>query len=298
MGDAKNCIGQKFGKLTIIKELEPVTDNSGSKRRMVEVLCDCGNTTKKKLKYLKSGETISCSDCKEVFAGYSETGNSVFKVDAKKDEMGLVGQKHGRLTITSVGYRMDKSRMINTVCQCGSSLFVNKKALLKGHTTSCGCLNKEIIGSLNKTHGMSTTQTYITWHNMRQRCENPNNNNYNNYGGRGIAVCNSWSDFNNFLADMGERPDNLTLERVDVNGDYSKDNCIWADDTTQSFNRRIHGNNTSGKSGVVWNKRLGKWSASISMNNNRIHLGYYADIDTAITVRLEAELKYYGFNKE
>ena len=97
---------------------------------------------------------------------------------------------------------------------------------------------KDNRGGHNKTHNRSRTPLHSAWMMMRQRCENPNNHAYRNYGGRGIKVCARWSSFANFLEDMGERPKGLTLERVDNDGDYCKKNCKWASRRRQSRNRR------------------------------------------------------------
>lgn len=87
-------------------------------------------------------------------------------------------------------------------------------------------------------HGMAGTPTYRTWANMKERCNRPDNKNYENYGGRGISYDPRWESFSEFFSDMGTRPDGLTLERIDVNGPYTKDNCKWDDKTAQSRNRR------------------------------------------------------------
>ena len=87
-------------------------------------------------------------------------------------------------------------------------------------------------------HGKAKTKIYNIWNAMRDRCQNPNNVAYKNYGGRGIKVCESWSDFSNFYADMGEPSDGLTLDRIDNDGNYCKDNCRWIGRSEQSLNRR------------------------------------------------------------
>ncbi len=84
--------------------------------------------------------------------------------------------------------------------------------------------------------------TYISWRNMRQRCQNPNHPDYEDYGGRGIKVCKRWKDFVNFLTDMGERPEGLTLDRINNDGNYEPDNCRWATLKQQAQNQRDHKN--------------------------------------------------------
>ena len=87
--------------------------------------------------------------------------------------------------------------------------------------------------------GLGSTRTYSTWKGLRQRCENSRNSNYPHYGGRGIAICERWRDFENFIADMGERPDGMSLDRIDNDGNYEASNCRWATQTEQNRNRRV-----------------------------------------------------------
>jgi hypothetical protein len=118
-----------------------------------------------------------------------------------------------------------------------------------------------------------TTPTYLSWVAMRSRCGNPNASNYSWYGGRGITVCERWSSFENFLADMGERPDGTSLDRLDTNGDYTPENCRWATDLEQAHNRRRP--TSSEHPGVSWDKRRKRWCAYVRDAGRRVHLGRF-----------------------
>ena len=122
-------------------------------------------------------------------------------------------------------------------CDCGNSLYVYDRTVKKGNIVSCGCV-KPLRKKHKSKHGMHLSKTYKAWQNMKTRCDNPETPYYINYGGRGISYDPYWSDFENFYNDMGEVPDGLTLDRVDVNGSYCKDNCRWADWKTQATNKR------------------------------------------------------------
>jgi len=154
-------------------------------------------------------------------------------------------------------------------CFCGNEFKATSQHIKSGHTKSCGCLNIK--------HNFTNHKLYNTWYLMIYRCTNPKSKNYKNYGDRGITVCERWNNFISFLQDMeNSYKDNLTLDRIDVNGNYEPLNCRWANKTTQNRNTRIlQTNNTSGYRGVYFNKKSNSWKSQISINNRQRSLGYF-----------------------
>ena len=148
----------------------------------------------------------------------------------------LTGMRFGRLTATGQSERKSNvGALWECLCDCGRTTVVNSLKLRRGKTKSCGCYRDERIAAVSKTHGMSNkTRTYKTWKEMRQRCNNPNNDKWKWYGGRGIRICSRWDIFEAFLQDMGERPEGMTLDRVDNDGDYEMSNCVWASHKDQT----------------------------------------------------------------
>jgi len=137
----------------------------------------------------------------------------------------------------------------------------------------------------------------------RNRCNNPNNARYKDYGGRGIKVCDRWNGaggYKNFIEDMGEKPDGMTLDRIDNDGDYEPGNCRWATYEEQSLNKRAYKSSQSGVTGVYQFKRTGAWIANMRTKGVNKHIGYYKTKEEAIAARLRAELERearYTFNQ-
>jgi len=140
-----------------------------------------------------------------------------------------------RLTAVSLAPRGRLRRtLLNCVCACGSTVVVALWNLTSGSTKSCGCLRRE-HGQRNATHGMTKSPEYKAWLAMRHRCGNPENEHFDDYGGRGITVCPEWqASFEPFLSSMGPRPRGLSLERINTNGNYEPANCIWANRFAQA----------------------------------------------------------------
>lgn len=188
--------------------------------------------------------------------------------------------RYGRLEI--IGKAASRNGQVYMLCRCdcGTEKEIALSSLKRGLTQSCGCYRKE-KGPGNQTHKQSYTRTYKTWLSMRQRCLNPNNPAYKNYGGRGITIAPEWDDFAQFLADMGDVPDGMTIERINNDEGYNPSNCRWATRIEQGRNTRkcrliTHNGQT---------KTLSEWADEHGINRQtlgkRLDNGW--DIDRALT---------------
>lgn len=162
-------------------------------------------------------------------------------------------------------------------CACGNEFKAITYDIKRGHTKSCGCLHKQSIIERSTTHGMCKHRLFYTWRSMIDRCTNKKSQMYKHYGARGIVVCDEWRDIDNFINDMYPAfKEGLTLDRIDVNANYDKDNCRWVSQNIQSRNTRIlRKTNTSGYRGVTFNKKQGKFHSKICVNSKTIHIGTF-----------------------
>lgn len=207
----------------------------------------------------------------------------------------LTGMRFGRLVVncraedkvSNSGYH---TVMWICICDCGKVTVVRGKCLSKGVTQSCGCLAKELLKKRTSKHGGFGTRLYTIWNSMRQRCNNKNHHSYNNYGGRGIKICNEWEDYSVFRTwayssgyDDNAPRGKLTLDRIDVNGNYNPENCRWVSMKKQSNNKRstpkytLNGEThtllewsdiTGVKYATLWKRYNSGWNAERALTNN------------------------------
>ena len=209
----------------------------------------------------------------------------------------LTGKRYGKLVVINESKKTDLSRQTFwfCLCDCGSNKEVGGRSLRRGDIVSCGCFGKEQRAKSNTKHGQHKSLTYKSWGNMIQRCTNQAHSNYKNYGGRGISICDEWMDFSVFLKDMGQRPSRLhSIERINNQLWYFKDNCRWATNVEQSRNKRLSKSNSSGAAGVSFNKKENMWRAYIWDQGKQRHLGYFSDKERAVSKRCSVEVRLWG----
>ncbi len=160
---------------------------------------------------------------------------------------------------------------------CGTEFKADTGNIKSNHTKSCGCHRKRTTSETHKTHGLRSTRLYNIWSNIKDRTLNPKNKRYSDYGGRGTTLCEEWLDVQNFYdwAMSNGYSDELSIDRIDNDGNYCSENCRWTTQTIQSRNQRIRKNNTSGFKGVSFSKDNNSFRVKISVNNKSMHIGYF-----------------------
>ena len=216
----------------------------------------------------------------------------------------LTGQKIGKLTVIkrASNYKDGSARWL-CKCDCGNEKIIAGYNLRRGHTNSCGCntkieaSKKKGIKNSNFKHGKSKTRLHGIWRGMQDRCYNPNNADYEHYGGRGIVVCKEWlEDFINFYnwAIVNGYKKELSVDRINNNGNYEPNNCRWADNALQIRNQGVRNTNKTGIKGIVLRDN-GNYRVTLGIRGKSINLGTYKSLQEAKEVRKRAELKYWRF---
>lgn len=260
MREAKNMVGVKCGRLVVVARAPRKGTQKGA---FWECVCECGTHTVVKGAALRRGVTVSCG-CftrdRMVAMGHSSALN-------------LTGQRCGKLVaIRSLGEGKNRKVFWLCQCDCGKTVEVKVQLFREEKVQSCGCLNRQpITGSASFTHGHAprskVTRTYQTWQGMLQRCTNPLNPKFQDYGGRGITVCERWQTFENFLADMGIRPNGLSIDRINNDGNYEPGNCKWATRKEQMNNTRS--NRWITFKGQTW--RFREWAEQLGISETSLY---------------------------
>lgn len=208
------------------------------------------------------------------------------KNKAVRKPIDMTGQKFGRLTVLRLAEKPYKSPLWVCICDCGIQTVVDGRNLRSGNSSSCGCLKKEI----SIKHGMTKEREHGIWRHILSRCNNQKDKAYKHYGGRGIKVSDEWMEFKNFYADMGKSPFGSSIDRINNDGNYCKENCRWVNHSQQMRNTR-----RSTKQGVgVVVLPNGRFRAWIHVNRKNIHLGVFDLYADAIKARKEGEKRYWS----
>lgn len=200
----------------------------------------------------------------------------------------LSGLKFGRLTVIDRAKVSKPRPYYNCICDCGNSIVITGKRLTSGNTRSCGCLHREQLQTRNTTHGQSKTRLYKEWSSMKLRCYGTKKR-YDPWRGRGIVVCQEWLNdfeaFKDWALAHGYSSD-LTIDRIDVNGNYCPDNCRWITKRQQQYNKT----NTRYFEYRGQKKCLAEWAEILSLNKYTLYNRVYS-LGWSIEKALETEVK-------
>jgi hypothetical protein len=283
----KVSVGDVFNRWTVKSDPYEKSFPSGSKALFVVCDCLCGTVDREVRLAQLTSTTKQSRSC-----GCLKT-----EVAKQKRELPVVGAVFGRLEIIEdLGQIQGKSRTYNKVlvkCSCGSEPFpVSYNGIKSGHTSSCGCFNKERISETFKTHGKSKSKIYKVWLGIKDRSDNPNNSQFHDYGGRGIR--NLWESFEQFLEVMEDTYfEGCEVDRIDVNGHYSPENCRWTTRSVNTHNKRKRKGCTSDFIGVHIDPNTNKFVASITKDGEEfLRESFIDELQAAIAYDDASEILY------
>lgn len=253
--------GQIFGRLTAIADVGKTA--SGHTRWLFR--CECGNVKTARIDHVLTGRTQACG-CLRLERSIASNRRRGMAINP--------GDRFNRLVAISIAEPIGW----NWQCDCGKIITTAVERVVTGHTKSCGCLYRDNFLTINITHGHTkshgASKEYIAWKGIKSRCLNSKTDNFDYYGGRGIAMCDRWRDsFENFLADMGLAPSKgHSIDRKESNGDYCPENCHWATRAEQNTNRcSVHLMTFCGQtlSASGWARKLGIKPATVMIRIRR-----------------------------
>lgn len=254
-----DLIGQRFSRLIVVQRAADHFEPSGKKVIRWECLCDCGKSTIVSGSQLRKGKTKSCGCL---------------------DHPDITGQKFGKLIVLRVGTPKIKPcgktvKKWLCKCDCGNLAEVATSDLTSGHTTSCGCVKRNALAAATIKHGMTGTRIYNIYRGICARCYNKKSTAYVNWGGRGIIICSEWlgeNGFNNFYkwSISHGYADDLTIDRIDNDGNYEPENCRWTSLLVQA-------NNTRKNVYITYNGKtqsLPDWCRELDLEYSMIYVRY------------------------
>jgi hypothetical protein len=251
----KDITGEKFGKLTVLKR----DGYTNGKRKSILWLCkcDCGNEVKRTSAHLKQNNASStCGKCRLI------------------NDSDYLGKTFGYWTILSVAKSNSRKKSYICKCICGNEKVVALDTLKLGTSKSCGCFHKEQLSKKLTTHGQTGKRIMTIYYNIKNRCYCENNNRFKDYGGRGIRMCDEWKNNSSLFVKWSLEngyAENMTIDRINNDGDYCPENCRWISMKEQAQNKRT--SITFTFYGVT--KNLKEWCDCIEENYKKMYGRYH-----------------------